>query len=491
MNQAITISVLVAGAVFAALAAVLGMAGAVHVTSRRPHGYFHLVFYAILFTVALPGLLSDRDLTSNFLSLEDPGLLPRHPLMVLAQPLVSLLMMTVAGERIFAHWLKRDKTTHSPQVLLITFIVFWLGTVAAPALFGAHPQVSHDFVYPLIIAIAAVLATGVERDLAFAATRNALVLLMSAGLLLVPFNPGMVLDSSYMQGLLPGVPRFAGLAAHAVSMGTLAQLALICLLAIPFERAWLNRLAWLVSLTVLFLAQSKTAWLAFAICSACIITVRSGPSFWRRVGDPMRPEFGILAVLIFIAALLAFGSLLTFGEIGARLSSFFGSAQGAQFASLTGRDQIWAIAYDEWERNPVFGYGPGLWDASFRASIGMANATHAHNQFMDTLSRSGTVGALALVFYALVLLTLSVRYARATGGVTLALFLALALRCVSEVPLSLFGYGAELITQVLLLMALASAAGQTVKRNTQAALTPAHAAYARKAESRVTAGSRP
>ena len=63
---------------------------------------------------------------------------------------------------------------------------------------------------------------------------------------------------------------------------------------------------------------------------------------------------------------------------------------------------------------------------------------------MDTLARSGSVGAAALVLYAAVLLVLSVRYARATGGFSLALFLALALRSISEVPLLLFGYGTEL-----------------------------------------------
>jgi O-antigen ligase len=97
----------------------------------------------------------------------------------------------------------------------------------------------------------------------------------------------------------------------------------------------------------------------------------------------------------------------------------------------------------------------------------MPNATHAHNQFMDTLSRSGAVGAAALVLYALVLLVLSVRYARASGGLSLALFVALALRSISEVPLLLFGYGPELTTHVLLLMTLAAAAHEAHARQKQ------------------------
>jgi O-antigen ligase len=102
----------------------------------------------------------------------------------------------------------------------------------------------------------------------------------------------------------------------------------------------------------------------------------------------------------------------------------------------------------------------------------MPNATHAHNQFMDTLSRSGTVGAAALVLYALVLLVLSIRYARASSGLTLALFVALTLRAISEVPLLLFGYGPELIAHVLLLMTLAAAVGEARERKHRPANAP-------------------
>lgn len=432
----------------------------------------HVIFYAILAMVALNNFLSGRDLSSSAFKLDEVAVVVRHPLVALAQPLVSLLLLTLAGERIITHWLQRDKTVQAPPVMLITFILFWAGTVAAPALFGLHPHVSHDYVYPLLIGIAAVLATSIERDLAFKAARNALLLFMAAGLLLIPFKPTLVLDLSYTQGLLPGVPRMAGLAAHAVSLGMLAQLGLLCLLARPLQSVWLNRLAWGMGLLVLFLAQSKTAWISFTLCSACILAVRQGPAFLRRASDPVRPEFGIVSLVGFMVAVTGVTLVLMFGDVDARLSSFFDSAQGAQLASMTGRDQIWAIAYDEWQRNPVFGYGPTLWDVSFRESIGMPNATHAHNQFMDTLSRSGTVGAAALVLYALVLLVLSIRYARASGGLSLALFVALALRAISEVPLLLFGYGPELTTHVLLLMTLAAATREAYARRAQPASLP-------------------
>jgi O-antigen ligase len=458
MQQILTSSVLVAGAILAALAATVGLAAAVHLTSRRTHGFLHLIFYAMVLMVALSTLLSARDLSSSGVVLEEAASAARHPLLALAQPLVSLLLLTVAGERIFSHWLRREKTASAPPLLFLSFTFFWLCTVAAPALLGRHPFVSHDYAYALVIGFAAVLATSAERDLAFRATRNALLLLMTVSLLLIPIKPDLVLDVSYSQGLLPGVPRLAGLAAHAVSLGILAQLGLLCLLAYPYRKVWLNWLAWIVGLSVIFLAQSKTAWISFFLCSVCIVAVRHSSTFWSRFGNPVRRELGIVSILIFMAVVLFTALLVMFGDLDTRVSSFFNSAQGAQLASLTGRDKIWAIAYEEWQRSPVFGYGPTIWDADFRRLIGMVNATNAHNQFMDTLSRSGAVGALALVVYSLVLLVLSVRYARASRGLTLGLFMALALRSISEVPFSLFGYGSELITHVLLLMTLGAIA---------------------------------
>ncbi len=492
MTPTITTAVLVAGAMLAALAATLGMAGAVQVTSRRAHGYFHLVFYAILFVVAITSFTSDRDLTTTVLSFETPEVqIGRSPLMSVLQPILSLLILTVSGERIITYWLRRGAGPQAHQVLLFTFVTFWLGTVAAPALFSAHPQLSHDFVYPLVIGTAAVLVSAKERDMAFLATRNALLVFMAASLLLIPFKPATVMDSSYSQGLVAGIPRLAGLAPHAVSMGLLAQLGLTCLLVFPFRKVWLNRLAWVVGLSVLFVAQSKTGWVAFFLCSLCIVIIKFGPPFWRRVSDPRQPEFGILAVLLFIAGIFAASALIFLSDMDAKLNSFFGSEQGAQLVSLTGRDQIWAIAWDEWERNPIFGYGPSLWDINFRTALNMPNATHAHNQFMDTLSRAGTVGAATLVLYASALLVLSIRYARQSQGLTLALFLGLVLRSISEVPLHLFGYGAELIAQVLLLVAITGCAAENSLRTTSYSSLRAGNALKRSPDALTTARHHP
>jgi O-antigen ligase len=463
---------LISAALLAALIVTFALAGAVQVTSRREHGYLHLIFYAMLFTVAAVSLLSGRDMsTSAQLAAAGALPMPRHPLLSLLNPVVSLLILVVCTERIVTQWLLR-KTSQSSPLMLIAFIVFWLSTVAAPALFGANPKLSHDYAYALVIGLAAFTASAPERDQSLRAVRDAVLVFMSLGFLMIPFKVSLVMDLSYVQGWLPGLPRLAGLAPHAVSLGLLAQLGLLCLLARPYERRWLNRLAWTVGLLTLFMAQSKTAWLAFVLCTGAMLWVQHGSAFWRRMVNPMQPGPGQLTLAALMLGVMALAGVLMFGDVSVRLDRFINTPEGAQLTSLTGRDRIWAIAWEEWARNPVFGHGPGIWDESFRASIGMSNATHAHNQFMDTLSRAGTVGAVGLGFYASVLLWLSLRFARTTQGLSLGLFLALLLRSISEVPLLMFGYSPDLIIHVLLLIVLASATRQARTKAPRAAPRP-------------------
>ncbi len=460
MPNTLTPWILIGGAMLAALITATSMAGALHATSRREQGFMPLIFYAILLAVAVGSLLSGRDLSSNLLTEEQTVHNAVHPAMVILQPLLSLLILAISGERIIAHWLQR-KNTYQPLLLLIIFSIFWTSTIAAPALFGAHPQISHDYVYPLVIGLAAALASGLERDQALKAARDAIFVFMLLGLLLALINPNMVLDHAYSQGLIPGLPRLAGLSPHPVGMGLLSQLGLLCLMACPYQDRWLERLAWTVGLTSLFVAQSKTAWLAFLICAASMLAVQRGAAFGRRLSNPMRPAVGMTTLIGFMLGVVMLAAVLMFSDFGDRVSAFVTSPEGAQLTSLTGRDRIWAIAFDEWQRNPVFGYGPGIWGETFRASIGMENATHGHNQFMDTLSRSGTVGATGLLLYSILLMFLSLRFTRVTKGLSLALFLSLALRAITEVPLMMFGYGAEMINHVLLLMVLAAATQET------------------------------
>ena len=455
---------LLAGALLAAVLSWLGMAAALHRTTAQAHGYLHGVIPALLAVMAAGVWLGGRDLTSNFLLPEFKPDPPRPPLLDALQPAVSLLLLAVSFERILSRALlpgaaarERDPV---PVALPMGFLGFWLGTTASPAVLGAHPAWSHDLIYPLVIGLAATLASAGDTEKVLRGARNSLLLLMLAGAVLIAIEPTRVLDRNYQQGWIAGLPRFGGLATHPVAMGLLAQLGLLCLLARPLPRRWLNRAAWLLGLCVLVLAQSKTAWLAFMLCSAVVMLARIGPGLKIQLAQ-VTPPAGVL-LLLTLALLMVLTLLLALG-LGdfTWIERLLNTPEGQQLASFTGRDRIWAIAWEEWQSHRAFGWGPQIWGEAYRQSIGLANATHAHNQLMDTLSRAGSVGAVCLLLYAGLLSLLALRHYRSTQGLSVALVLALWLRAGSEVPLLLMGYGPDLIAHMLLLVVLAAPHSQT------------------------------
>lgn len=430
---------------------------------NRPTGFLHWTFPAMIALAAVSVFLSGRDLTLSYEALSSLAPSGKHPAVIWLQRGVSLLLLLASAERMLHHLVAGNRVP--TPMLAVAFVMFWTATVLVPAYYGSKPVFAHDYIYSLVAGLAILLVSPQERDKIIDATRSALFLFMLAGVLMIPINFNMVLDPGYRQGLIPGLPRMGGLANHPVALGMLAQIALMCLWGRPFQRRWLNRAAWALGLFVLFMAQSKSAWIAFLICALAVAMVRRGGIWWKRVGDPTRTGFGLTVSLGFgILVALAFG-LVVFGNIGYHISGFFDSREGAELASMTGRDRIWVVALEEWQNNRLFGYGPAMWDSAFRASIDMPFATHAHNQFVDTLGRSGLVGATALVLYAIVLLVLSIARARQTRGLSLALFLSIALLSVSEVPLLMLGYGNDLVFHLLLVATVAAsptAAARTV-----------------------------
>lgn len=414
----------------------------------------HWVLPAMLAVVAVTILLSGRVLSQNFEDLAR-GPMVIHPIAEWMQRLVSVMLIGICLERLFA-WFAGGRKGGSP-VLAVAYVLYWLGTVASPALFGAHPNLQHDYFYSLLLGTTAALAQPEDLRRVVEWVRTSLLVFLVASALFVAIDPAMVLDASYTQGVLPGVPRYGGLAPHPVAMGIFSEIFLLSLWAFPFKRRWLNATGWGIGLASLFFAQSKTSWVAFLLCALAMFAVRKLPGVWRRMGDPRNKDYGIVACILAMLGIAALAGVLLFGDLGDKFAEFSATQQGTQLLSMTGRDRIWEIATEEWHANPVFGYGPGLWDDAFRASIQMPNATSAHNQFFDTLARSGSVGATALVAYTLVLLVLALSTARATGGLSLAFFIAIALRSVSEIPLMIFGYGMELFAHLLLIITLAAA----------------------------------
>lgn len=458
MFEAIFNSTLAVSAMGAAFIACLVVVSAIHFNRQREYGWLHLCFYAIFLTVAVSIAFSGRDLTNAawLADLSSPSD-ESAPVKWMSR-FVSIFLLLASGERVGATWFRFKSSAVAIPFLVPVFVIFWICTVATPSLFGAYPYISHEFIYPLLIGWGILLLTSIESELAVIAARNSTIVIIGLGYCFIPFKAGLVLEANYSQGYIPGLPRMAGLTPHALTLGLIVQIALLCLWVKPFQGYWLNRGAWALGLFTLFLTQSKTAWLSFGLCAIIMSVIRNGKEIRKRLFDSEKPLPGMLFIIF--SMLVFFGGcfVLMFSNAGAKLLLFFDSSEGAKLLTLNGREQIWNIAFAEWHRHPIWGYGPSLFSAEYRSSIGLLNATHAHNQFVDTLARAGAVGAAALVIYVACLLFLSLKYIKVSGGLSLSLFLVLFLRGIGEVPLTLYGYSAEFAGHALLLVVLVSAA---------------------------------
>lgn len=444
--------VLLLAAFLAACFAVLALIGSLQMTKNRSSGFLHLVPYGIIVTAALLIAYGGRDLSQMLMSsgAAKPGIV------TWPQRLFTVLMLLASLERMVSHILKPQNRSIN-FALLWSFIAFWLGSTAMPVLFGQHSNFSHDIIYPLLMGAAALFANVKDSDRVVAATRTVIVLFTALSWLMVLVAPRLVLESNYSQGYLPGVPRFAGLAAHAVALGMIVQIGMFCLWARPYEKKYVNIAAWTVLLAALFLSQAKAAWLSFIICAFVMMQTRGGGELNAKLFNTRKPLVGatLITVTTLMVACLALFLLLT--DSGPGASAFLSSKEGAQLTSLTGRDKIWAAALEEWLHYPIFGYGTELFSLEHRASLGLMSATHGHNQFIDTLARSGLVGAVPLVAYIALLGWYSFKYAKPTKGLSAALFIALSVRGISEIPFSMVGYSHEFLGHFVLLTLLAAA----------------------------------
>jgi O-Antigen ligase len=417
------------------------------------YGFFHLFPYGVLLGIAVTVGLSGRHvaLTSGMpeathgAGSQISGWVTR---------LISLALVLGALARCVEYVLRERRVGATSWPLIRIFVLFWLVTVGSPALFGAEGNFAHDYLYTLLMGCAALLLSKDESEAAVAAARNGLVIFLAASLLLIPIRLPLVMDLSYSEGVLPGVPRFAGLSSDPVSLGMLAELALLCLTARPASTRWVHMICLSIATCAIVLAQSKISLLSFPFCAACIFWARPARAPRHRLVQ-QRWRWMVLAGLACAVAAVWFAYIS--GSIDSSIESFLASRQAASFATFSGRDQIWRVALEEWARHPVLGYGTELFDEGYRSAIGMPFAFNGHGQYFDTLARSGLVGVAGLAIYAGTLLYFSVRCARISGGLSLAILLAILFRAVSEVPLALFGYGPEALQHFLLLAVLGGA----------------------------------
>lgn len=235
--------------------------------------------------------------------------------------------------------------------------------------------------------------------------------------------PDFALNRPY-SGLLPGIDfRLCGVTGHANTLGPLALLLIIFELYFPSRPRWRGVIL-AIAVTTFVLAQSKTAWLmtlglvAFVFIPYRLVVYRARS---HQVQASLLFLLSIVVVSMAVILSLSFVDWPRFLDKNA-------------LTTFTGRTVIWEKTIDEWQKNPLFGYGQGIWGVKYRINAGMLHVGQAHNQFIQALGEAGIMGLMLMVSYLTVLLRYSIKYFMVSRGLILALLVISLFRCFSEAP---------------------------------------------------------
>jgi O-antigen ligase len=349
----------------------------------------------------------------------------------------------------FLVFVRSNERVSWPVVLTL---IFGVASYLLPAFFGTNPRFDHRLVYPLVIVLVVLVGAPQIRE-TVSIIKWALAAFFAISLSFIFIDQSRVLAPGFV-GFLPGVSfRFWGLANHANAIGPMAGACLLLEAFVPSRTRLASGVIAVLALATLVLSQSKTAMLATVIGVLVIFYIRS---MKRSQSDNRLTQHtlhkGQIAVLIGVIAVI--GALLVASLLGVlepALARFGSTKMASEVQTLTGRDVIWSVAFEEWLQNPWFGYGAGLWNAEYRRQIGLNYAFHAHNQFVQSLAESGLFGAISLVVLVCALGLASLKIRRPTGGASVALVGFLFVRGITEVPMRPSGIGTG---EMLLLIAL-------------------------------------
>lgn len=341
--------------------------------------------------------------------------------------LLGFSLVMIVKTLLSRHIEKRTGTT-----LFVAYLAMVVPTFISSA-FGSNPVFIHFiFFAPMIFALAYLAqptsdwlwyVKQFKRVLLFYIALSALM-----GVIVPTWTTGTALT------LIPGFTfRLHGIFSHSNSLGMAALIYLVLDMADPARRSIYRRAAWLISFAVLVATQSKTAWVGALLAYGILFVYKLHVYQSARTNHSAGPA--IVGGLLVFSGLI--GVLLGFAALG----GWFGALDSETYTSLTtltGRTTLWEITVNTWRDNPVFGYGPSLWDMEYRlkyAPIQLRySAGMAHNQFFQSLGESGVLGVLGLLVYVSTLLYFGVRFFSVTRGVSLSLVAVLITRSVSETP---------------------------------------------------------
>jgi len=453
----ISLVIYISAAILFSLAAVFALGTAMEIETRWRRLMVPALYALILLYSCTARVIYGRDLYA-------PDLLaPPNPAAKWFTRLAVLTTLTVCVARILAAALSRENRGAGGGGLLAAFGLFFLTNTVLNSALGTQPQFSQEQYYVLFLfgVVYASRTQDVETALRFA--KVGFLIFLAGSCVASVVAPELTIERNY-HSLIPGVTiRFWGLESHANSMGPVALVYLLLAIHQPFERRWLQGLGMVMGVAVLVMAQSKTTWAAAAIAVPLLLVLRARA--WGRAA------FSLLTLGVLVAV-----ALLLLPSMGPSLEDVLATQEAQEAATLTGRDVIWSLAVHEWMRNPLFGYGLTMWNDAYRMQVGLNHAVSAHNQFLQSLSMAGSIGLIGLLVYLGTLLRYAIRARHGSRGLSVALFILVLVRCITETPLSIDSFLSGAFVTQLLLFHVALAHGYRVVR------------VARPATSLITAG---
>lgn len=421
---------------------------------------------AVLFTPMLFGLafcgvldvaLSGRALQSEFGAAVSEAavqeIASKLPVKLLLGILAGLGVVALTGRIIQAH-----QRSALPAALIGSFAWFYVSSNIVPAAFGHEPVFLYGLVYTPLILLAILVTAPADPQVTLRSVKAALLLIVVSSLVAAVLAPSLVLQES-TKAFIPGFgKRLWGLTSHANVLGPAALTLCLIEWALPYQRRVVHRASFLVALAALVLTQSKTSLVAGAAAVLAILvyqlitmlrTLNLRPAKGGIKSNVMPIAMlgtGLAAIVIVLLTVVIGDNLGLANTIARRLSNI-------DFSTVAGRTAIWQQAITEGFNHPFFGYGPTIWSPEYRNATGLGSAFHAHNQFLQVFSVAGAFGLLGFALYLVVLGKMSINVARASRGASLALFVVLLVRSLSEVPIQFGAFsGADFISHLAFLL---------------------------------------
>lgn len=451
------------GIVFAAVL-VIGLASILFSKRMPEDGLLQYYFYAVLLAAALTMLLSGRDFSSEE-GQYFKSAITSNPIAEWSTRFASLFTMLAALERVlnfFTHY----QLNGSRLLLLGIVSYFWITNLFIPVFITANQPIEFTYFYSLALMIGIVLSNQINSHQMILNARNAFVFFTLLSLAFIFISPNSALDFEYTQGYIPGLPRFFGLSPHAIVMSTIITLALWSSMAYPFQNSKFQASILLLGIVALILTQSKTVLFSFMIGAAIIYHYKEKNSLSKLNSYKGKTTVKLVTFSSILLLIILF-SLFFLSDYEKIVYNYVSSDTIQKITSVTGRDEIWLVALEEFHHSPWFGYGNELFSESYRISVNMPFATGSHNQFIDSLARSGIIGFSGLIILFSFFFYFSIKLSAITNGLSMAIITYILLFSLTAEPISLTNIGTSTISFYFLLFIISAHLYSIVKIKTK------------------------